>query len=189
MLGLHGRVTVLGRSPRRRAEPGRPGGAGRDRHARSGTGEPGSASSNARTPRGIETRHGRGNAWTEYNVPASPHFVLTDGSGAIRGRGSAIGWAQLLELVPRGSSKEDTDHEKRNSPLGADDGAARTPRRTDPRGRRHRAGTSEPVRRRCGRFGSERLHDRFGGPMITAPVLVGIALVAVAGAVKSTWSP
>ena len=47
-------------------------------------------------------------AWTEYNVPASPHFVLTDGTGAIRGRGSAVGWAQLLELV--GESREDTGH-------------------------------------------------------------------------------
>lgn len=63
------------------------------------------------------------NAWTEYNVPASPHFVLTDGSGAIRGRGSAIGWAQLLELVRE--DREDTDH--------ADSHSART---TEQRARR-----------------------------------------------------
>jgi hypothetical protein len=38
-------------------------------------------------------------AWTDYAVPASPHFVLTDGSGGILGRGSALSWDQLETMV------------------------------------------------------------------------------------------
>lgn len=38
-------------------------------------------------------------AWEDYAVPASPHFVLTDGRGGIRGRGSALSWAQLETMV------------------------------------------------------------------------------------------
>jgi hypothetical protein len=38
-------------------------------------------------------------AWEQYAVPASPHFVLTDGRGGIRGRGSALSWAQLETMV------------------------------------------------------------------------------------------
>jgi hypothetical protein len=38
-------------------------------------------------------------AWVQYGVPASPHFVLTDGRGGIRGRGSALSWSQLETMV------------------------------------------------------------------------------------------
>jgi hypothetical protein len=38
-------------------------------------------------------------AWTDYAVPASPHFVLTDGLGGILGRGSALSWEQLETMV------------------------------------------------------------------------------------------
>jgi hypothetical protein len=38
-------------------------------------------------------------AWEDYAVPASPHFVLTDGAGGILGRGSALSWSQLVAMV------------------------------------------------------------------------------------------
>jgi hypothetical protein len=38
-------------------------------------------------------------AWEDYAVPSSPHFVLTDGSGGIRGRGTALSWSQLETMV------------------------------------------------------------------------------------------
>jgi hypothetical protein len=38
-------------------------------------------------------------AWEDYAVPASPHFVLTNGAGGILGRGSALSWSQLLTMV------------------------------------------------------------------------------------------
>jgi hypothetical protein len=38
-------------------------------------------------------------AWEDYAVPASPHFVLTDGSGGVLGRGSALSWSQLVTMV------------------------------------------------------------------------------------------
>jgi hypothetical protein len=38
-------------------------------------------------------------AWADYGVPGSPHFVLTDGSGGILGRGSALSWSQLQTMV------------------------------------------------------------------------------------------
>ncbi|HET8977432.1 MAG TPA: hypothetical protein VFN87_04690 [Solirubrobacteraceae bacterium] len=38
-------------------------------------------------------------AWEAYAVPASPHFVLTDGEGGIRGRGSALSWSQLVTMI------------------------------------------------------------------------------------------
>jgi hypothetical protein len=38
-------------------------------------------------------------AWEDYAVPASPHFVLTDGAGGILGRGSALSWGQLTTMV------------------------------------------------------------------------------------------
>lgn len=51
-------------------------------------------------------------AWHEYEVPATPHFVLVDGdSGAIAGRGSAGSWEQLVTLVEQASA--DAAHEAR----------------------------------------------------------------------------
>jgi hypothetical protein len=38
-------------------------------------------------------------AWSDYAVPGSPHFVLTDGAGGILGRGSALSWSQLETMV------------------------------------------------------------------------------------------
>jgi hypothetical protein len=38
-------------------------------------------------------------AWADYAVPASPHFVLTDGGGGILGRGSALSWSQLQTML------------------------------------------------------------------------------------------
>jgi len=38
-------------------------------------------------------------AWEDYAVPASPHFVLTDGAGGILGRGSALSWSQLVTML------------------------------------------------------------------------------------------
>jgi hypothetical protein len=46
-------------------------------------------------------------AWERYAVPASPHFVLTDGRGGIRGRGSALSWSQLETMV--GDARADAD--------------------------------------------------------------------------------
>lgn len=46
-------------------------------------------------------------AWEQYAVPASPHFVLTDGRGGIHGRGSALTWSQLETMV--GDARADAD--------------------------------------------------------------------------------
>lgn len=40
-----------------------------------------------------------GAAWKAYAVPASPHFVLTDGAGGVAGRGSALSWQQLSAMM------------------------------------------------------------------------------------------
>ncbi len=49
-----------------------------------------------------------GGAWQDYAVPASPHFVLTDGAGGIAGRGSALSWTQLVSMV------QDARHDARD---------------------------------------------------------------------------
>ncbi len=46
-------------------------------------------------------------AWQQYAIPASPHFVLTDGRGGIRGRGAALDWSQLETMV--GDARADAD--------------------------------------------------------------------------------
>jgi hypothetical protein len=39
-------------------------------------------------------------AWSDFSVPSTPHFVLVDGQSAqIAGRGTATSWEQLLTLV------------------------------------------------------------------------------------------
>jgi hypothetical protein len=38
-------------------------------------------------------------AWADYEIPSSPHFVLSDGQGGISGRGSALSWPQLVAMV------------------------------------------------------------------------------------------
>jgi hypothetical protein len=46
-------------------------------------------------------------AWEDYAVPASPHFVLTDGAGGILGRGSALSWSQLVAMVKEAQADAD----------------------------------------------------------------------------------
>jgi hypothetical protein len=68
-------------------------------------------------------------AWREYAVPASPHFVLVDGgSGTIAGRGAAGSWAQISAMVEQaladaayvGSNPQGGDlRELRRDPLRA----------------------------------------------------------------------
>jgi hypothetical protein len=39
-------------------------------------------------------------AWSDYQVPGSPHFVLIDGpSGTVTGEGTASTWPQVLDLL------------------------------------------------------------------------------------------
>jgi hypothetical protein len=40
-------------------------------------------------------------AWTDYNVPASPYFVLVDGRSGVIGEGSAASFAQLRGVLER----------------------------------------------------------------------------------------
>ena len=40
-------------------------------------------------------------AWTDYRVPASPYFVLVDGSHGVIGEGSAASFGQLAGLLDR----------------------------------------------------------------------------------------
>ena len=47
-------------------------------------------------------------AWEFFSVPATPHFVLVDGSvGEILGRGSATSWQQIETLLM--DSEADTE--------------------------------------------------------------------------------
>lgn len=61
-------------------------------------------------------------AWEDYAVPASPHFVLTDGAGGILGRGSALTWPQLVTMVHDALADADADADAG----GAGGGPART---------------------------------------------------------------
>lgn len=39
-------------------------------------------------------------AWSDFSVPGSPYFVLVDGaSGAVAGEGTALTWAQVVDLM------------------------------------------------------------------------------------------
>lgn len=46
-------------------------------------------------------------AWSDYEIPSSPHFVLTDGRGGIAGRGSAMSWSQLIGMVAEARADAD----------------------------------------------------------------------------------
>jgi hypothetical protein len=48
-------------------------------------------------------------AWRTYEVPASPHFVLCDGQGGVAGRGSAVNWVQLAQLIADARADADDD--------------------------------------------------------------------------------
>jgi hypothetical protein len=52
-------------------------------------------------------------AWEDYAVPASPHFVLTDGAGGILGRGSALSWSQLVQMIDE--ARADGGHDARTT--------------------------------------------------------------------------
>jgi hypothetical protein len=39
-------------------------------------------------------------AWSDFNVPGSPYFVLVDGaSGSVRGEGTALSWPRVVDLA------------------------------------------------------------------------------------------
>ncbi len=38
-------------------------------------------------------------AWSDYQVPVSPYFVMVDGGGNVIGEGAAANWAQLANLM------------------------------------------------------------------------------------------
>jgi hypothetical protein len=65
-------------------------------------------------------------AWEDYAVPASPHFVLTDGAGGILGRGSALTWPQLVTMVHDALADADADADAGADADGADGEPART---------------------------------------------------------------
>jgi hypothetical protein len=70
-------------------------------------------------------------AWEDYAVPASPHFVLTDGAGGILGRGSALSWTQLVTMVADARAEaEDARAGADGARAEADDAEARAPART-----------------------------------------------------------
>lgn len=51
-------------------------------------------------------------AWLDFSVPSTPHFVLMNGqSGELAGRGSAGSWEQLLTLVEH--ARADSGHQAR----------------------------------------------------------------------------
>lgn len=55
-------------------------------------------------------------AWRDYAVPASPHFVLVDGgSGTIAGRGSARSWEQIAEIVEQALADAELDRTRARS--------------------------------------------------------------------------
>ncbi|HWE08948.1 MAG TPA: hypothetical protein VG325_06320 [Solirubrobacteraceae bacterium] len=63
-------------------------------------------------------------AWEDYAVPASPHFVLTDGRGGIRGRGTALSWSQLETMVD--DARDDADSAAPASARSTEERAARS---------------------------------------------------------------
>lgn len=65
-----------------------------------------------------------GAAWEDYAVPASPHFVLTDGGGGILGRGSALSIEQLVEMV--GDARADSAAARDRAAAGVPSLAVRT---------------------------------------------------------------
>jgi hypothetical protein len=44
-------------------------------------------------------------AWREYDVPGSPHFVLVDGAaGRVTGEGTGLSWPQIQHLIAQASA-------------------------------------------------------------------------------------
>jgi len=49
-------------------------------------------------------------AWEHYGVPGSPYFVLVDGpSGRVRGEGTGLHWAQVLNLIVQAGADDVID--------------------------------------------------------------------------------
>lgn len=63
-------------------------------------------------------------AWTDFSVSSTPHFVLVDG-GEIAGRGSATSWAQITAFL---NDAQDDDRIHRARALGTDGRADRAER-------------------------------------------------------------
>lgn len=85
-------------------------------------------------------------AWSEFEVPMAPYFVLVDGpTGAVVGEGASAGWVQVRELMDRALA---------DSAMGRD---LRT--RGGATGRRDRDTDAELERSGIGP-GDERLHHR-----------------------------
>lgn len=56
-------------------------------------------------------------AWTDYEVPMSPYFILVDGpQGAVRGEGAASSWSQLKDLM--GQALDDGPRRRRGRRSG-----------------------------------------------------------------------
>jgi hypothetical protein len=55
------------------------------------------ASIRALAPNGVRTLK-TNEAWLDYNVPASPYFILVDG-GRVVGEGAAATWEQVVNLL------------------------------------------------------------------------------------------
>jgi hypothetical protein len=67
-------------------------------------------------------------AWSEYEVPGSPYFVLIDGeSGAVRGEGAATGWDQIASLI-RDAQDDIATADRRAAGRSGDDRALRAER-------------------------------------------------------------
>ena len=48
-------------------------------------------------------------AWTQYDVPGSPYFVLVDGErGAVEGAGTGLSWAQVRSMIEHAADDEAT---------------------------------------------------------------------------------
>ncbi len=62
-----------------------------------------------------------GQAWEDYDVPSTPHFVLVRG-GEIVGRGAATSWEQITTFL---TDADDDDRIYRARALNTDDRAAR----------------------------------------------------------------
>jgi hypothetical protein len=73
-------------------------------------------------PAGVSLVQSTG-AWTDYEVPVSPYFVLVDGpTGSVIGEGSAGSWGQVASLMNQALADADTRRPERidNGEMRAD---------------------------------------------------------------------
>ena len=59
-------------------------------------------------------------AWTDYEVPASPYFVLVDGRSGVIGEGSAASFAQLRGVLERALTDRNSAVDLRDDPTRVD---------------------------------------------------------------------